>query len=184
MGNAIEFKDRNSLVELVQSHIQNKIDHREWSIHTKNALELLEPRRGLEATWTSGVKARYYHVDVRNAHWRKPATNCYVYLDGVQDLGQDQEIRLYTCESKWEGTLQSGVRIQPRELRGFDAFIIVQSEPRELLLMPHTDAQNYIHHFTGETHLRITYLVCSDQFADARRTYEIVWDGRGSVEFR
>jgi hypothetical protein len=73
--------------------------------------------------------------------------------------------------------------IQPQGYRGLDAFILVLSEPRELRLMPRTDAQNYIHRFFGKTHLRITYVVCSDQFPDAKNTFEVVFDGREAVQF-
>jgi hypothetical protein len=184
MGNAIEFKDRNGFVELVQDRILRKIEQHEWSLNTKNALQLATaPDQGVKAAWRSGVHAAYYHIHVRNLHWRKPATNCYAYLDKVINLDTDEEIKLYTCELKWEGAKQSGVRIQPEGYRGLDAFVIVLSEPRELLLMPQTDAQNYIHHFKGKTHLEITYVLCSDQFPDVKSTFEVIFDGHNSVQF-
>jgi hypothetical protein len=184
MANAIEFTDRNDLVELVRGHIQQKLDRREWSLRTKNALELVKAsRQGIKATWVGGVEASYHHIHVRNLHWRKPATNCYAYLGKVVNLDTGQNIELYTCELKWEGTKQTGVRIQPKGYRGLDAFVIVLAEPRVLLLMPQTDAQNYIHQFTGKTRLGITYLVCSDQFPDVTKTFEVTFDGHDSVEF-
>jgi hypothetical protein len=185
MGNAIEFNDRNGLVELVRDHIQEKIDRDEWSLSTKNTLQLVKaPDQGIKATWVSGDKVAYYHIHVRNLHWRKPATNCYAYLDKVIDLNTIKDVRLYTCELKWEGTKQSGVRIQPKGYRGLDAFVVVLSEPKELLLMPQTDAQNYIHHFKGKTHLEITYVVRSDQFRDVKQTFEVIFDGHDSLEFK
>jgi hypothetical protein len=185
MGNAIEFKDREGLVELVRGHIQQKIDRDEWSLSTKNTLQLVKASdEGVKAAWERGVNAAYYHINVRNLHWRKPATNCYAYLDKVINLETGEDIPLYTCELKWEGTKQSGVRIQPKGYRGLDAFVVVMSEPRELLLMPQTDAQNYIHHFKGKTHLETTYVVCNDQFRDVKQTFEVIFDGRDSLEFK
>jgi len=184
MGNAIEFKDRRGLVELVRSHIQEKIDRHEWSLSTKNTLQLVKaPDQGIRAAWERGVDAAYYHIHVTNLHWRKPATNCYAYLDKVINLNTREDVRLYTCELKWEGTKQSGVRIQPRGYRGLDAFVVLLSEPRALWLMPQTDAQNYIHRFKDKTHLEITYAVCSDQFPDVKKTFEVIFDGRESVQF-
>src|SRR5258705_4869093 len=140
MGNAIEFTDRSELVDLVRTHIQEKIDRNEWSLCTKNTLQLVNaPDHGTIATWVSGHNAAYYHIHVKNLHWQKPATNCYAYLDRVIDLDTGQDVKLRTCELKWEGTMHSGVRIQPKGYRGLDAFVVL-SEPRELLLMQHTDA--------------------------------------------
>jgi hypothetical protein len=185
MGNAIEFKDRKGLVELIRDHIQEKIERDEWSLSTKNTFQLVKaPDQGIKATWLSGMEAAYYHIHVRNLHWRKPATNCYAYLDEVIDLNTGKDVKLYTCELKWEGTRQSGVRIQPKGYRGLDAFVVVLSQPRELLLMPQTDAQNYIHHFKGKTHLEITYVVCSDQFPDMKQTFEVIFDGDDSLQFK
>jgi hypothetical protein len=185
MGNAIEFVDRSRLVELILSHIREKIGRGEWSLRTRNRLELVKaPDQGIKAAWASGVDAAYYHIHVRNLHWRKPATNCYAYLDKVVDLNTGKDVRLYTCELKWEGTKQSGVRIQPNGYRGLDAFIVVLYQTRELWLMPQTDAQNYIHRFRGKTHLEITYVVCSDQFRDTRQTFEVIFDGHDSLEFK
>jgi hypothetical protein len=79
--------------------------------------------------------------------------------------------------------MQTGVRIQPQGNRGLDAFIVVLTEPRELRLMPRTDAQNYIQRFFGKTHLRITYVVCSDRFPDAKNTFEVIFDGHDFVQF-
>src|SRR5207249_10209027 len=137
----------------------------------------------ITAEWLIGVNALYYHIRVRNLHRRKPATNCYAYLDKVTDLIRGGDIEIYTCELKWEGAMQSGVRIQPQGYRGLDAFIVVLSDPRELRLMPRTDAQNYIKRFFGKTHLRMTYVVCSDQFPDAKNTFEVIFDGRDVDRF-
>jgi hypothetical protein len=157
MGNATEFKDRKNLVETVRNYVREKIERHEWSLNTRNALQLVKsPSDPIPAEWLSGVNALYYHIHVRNLHWRKPATNCYAYLDKVTDLIRGEDIEIYTCELKWEGAMQSGVRIQPQGFRGLDALIVVLSDPRELRLMPRTDAQNYIKRFFSKTHLRIT----------------------------
>jgi hypothetical protein len=184
MGNAIEFKNRENLVELVRDHIQRKIDHAVWSLATRNALQLVKaPNQGIKAIWQGGIEASYHHIHVRNLHWRKPATNCGAYLYKVTDLITGHDIELYTCELKWEGTRQSGVRIQPKGHRGLDAFVVLLSKPSQLLLMPNTDAQNHIQHFTGKTHLEITYVVCSDQFLDAKYAFEVIFDGNDFVQF-
>jgi hypothetical protein len=184
MGNAIEFKNRDDLVEIVRNYIKQKIDRHEWTLRTKNTLQLVKaPYEGIEAVWVSGTKASYYHIHVKNLHWRKAATNCYAYLEKVVDLNRGKDIELYTCELKWEGTKQPGVRINPNGYRGLDAFIVVLAEPRTLLLMPQTDAANYIQRFEGNTHLEVTYLVCSDQFPDVTRTFEVIFDGQNSVQF-
>jgi hypothetical protein len=172
MGNAIAFNNRDNLVECVGAHIQGKIERQEWRLKTRNRLQLAIARdTGLPATWMSGEQLSYFHINVHNLHWRKPATNCYAYL------------ARYTCELKWEGTMQSAVRIQPGGYRGLDAFIVMLSPSRELLLMPQTDAQNHINRFRGETNLRITYVVCSDQFPDAKNTFDVMFDGVEKVQF-
>jgi hypothetical protein len=184
MGNAAEFKDRNDLVQIVENHLREKLRRNEWSLDTRNALQLVRSPTGpIQTRWKEGVDASYYHLRVKNLHWRKPATNCYAYLDKVTDLLKQQDIEIYTCELKWEGTLQSDVRIQPRGQRGLDAFTIVLSDPRELRLMPRTDAANYIQRFFGPTQLEITYVVCSDQFPDAKDTFHVIFDGHDVVQF-
>lgn len=184
MGNAIEFTDRNALIECVLGHIQLKIARNDWSLSTRNRLHLVRARdTGAPAVWPSGQQVSYFHINVHNQHWRKPATNCYAYLDKVIDLKTGDEVEHYTCELKWEGTTQSAVRIQPLGFRGLDAFIVTYSPEKELWLMPRTDAQNHINKFSGQTHLKITYVVCSDQFPDGKRTFEVTFDGNKSVEF-
>jgi hypothetical protein len=123
MGNATEFKNRKDLVEVVRNHVQQKIERQEWSLNTRNELQLLKsPDDPIRAKWLGGVNALYYHIRVRNFHWRKPATNCYAYLDKVTDLIRGQDIGIYTCELKWEGAMQSDVRHPAAGLSRFRRF--------------------------------------------------------------
>jgi hypothetical protein len=123
MGNATQFEDRNQLIERVRDHVQRKIDLKEWNLTTRNRLHLCRARdTGMPAGWNGGADVggtdvSYYHINVRNLHWREAATNCYAYLDKVIDLSTGREIEHYTCELKWEGTMQSAVRIQPGKLQ-------------------------------------------------------------------
>jgi hypothetical protein len=184
MGNPIKFEDRNQLIECVRDHVQRKIDLKEWSLTTRNKLQLVRARdTGVPARWNGGADVSYYHINVKNLHWREPATNCYAYLDKLIDLNAGTEIEHYTCELKWEGTMQSAVRIQPGSYRGLDAFIVILSPTKQLWLKPQTDAENHINKFTGPTHLQITYLVCSDQFPDGKGTFEVTFDGNETVRF-
>jgi hypothetical protein len=185
MGNATEFTDRNMLVDLIRTDVQQKVANNEWSLVTRNRLQLAKARdEGVPATWIGEVNVSYFHINVRNLHWRKPATNCYAYLDEVVDLKTGKKIEHYTCELKWEGTMLSGVRIQPQGYRGLDAFIIVPNEgSNELWFKPQTDAVNHVLRLKGSQHLEVTYVVTCDQFRDARQKFEVLFDGSTSVEF-
>ena len=85
-ANAIEFSDRHTLPNIISDLIQQ----RNWNPNWRNELVLEAP------TWRDAhhvvqgrpvMPARFFHIDVRNLHREKLATNCYVYLESAAAPG-------------------------------------------------------------------------------------------------
>jgi hypothetical protein len=181
MGNPIPFqrKEPTDLANLVVDYIQK----RDWSLTSRHRLALSiagdHPVAALNPTFGDDL---YYHLNVKNLHNRKAATNCYAYIDRIVDLnneGADTQIK--TCELKWEGTELQGVRISPLGSRGLDACIFNRRE-NKLHFRPMTDASTYITRFPPVCDLEVTYVVCCDEFVDSVQKFRLIGSGPAKLE--
>jgi len=186
LANATEFTDRDNLPHQVEATVKGKINSGEWSTTTQNRLSL-------EAAHDSGDvdiqtdpmantsrRLSHYHINVDNLHFRKPATNCYAYVENIVNQETGQRIGpKFTCELKWEGTKLQGIRIGPNSSRGLDAFIIehLNSGEKKLVFEPVTDAANHCVTVKEPANLIVTYVVCSQEFAEARQQFRINFNG-------
>ena len=114
---------------------------------------------------------RFFHVNVRNQHWRKDALNCFAYLDVISNLDTKAEFRPDTIELKWKGTWMANVRIGAHASRKFDALWF----PHQLPLQP---AFNVLSDWTGYHFMiqqpgryHLTFAVVSQNFVPARKTF-------------
>jgi hypothetical protein len=166
-ANSTPFTDRRQLAATVVQEIRNRLKEGDWSLNSRNQLELsLANDTGVAALWNNQTKVAYYHINVRNAHHRKAATGCSAYLTEIKEVGSDS-LPHNSAEFKWEGVDSSTVRINPGKSRGFDALLVISASPHVLLIKPFTDASTFIKEFKQSIKLELTFTVSSDQFPDS-----------------
>jgi len=170
-ANAIQFGDRSMLPGVVADSIRR----RSWNPKWRNELVLeREPGQFTDAdriepsqTGVRYLKGRFFHVDVRNRHRAKIATNCYAYLSRVVNLGNEEEIPFRTVELKWAGYVLPNAHILPGQVRRFDAFWVDTEHPTEVRFNLYADATDYTPRLPGVGRYRFTYQVVSDNFPPA-----------------
>lgn len=163
--NSQEFTDPGCLPKLIACHARNK-----WKHHWKNQLRLCRDpeRHGLAVV--NGENIEFFHVSVRNLHKRKPAFNCYVYLEKVIDLSTNTPISVPTIEFKWAGVMRANVLILPHSCRDFDALLINHEEPRRPRFNVFADSPHFEPQIQNCTEAELTYVVVSENFPLARLT--------------
>jgi len=170
--NAIAFSDKNQ----VPDQILKEVKARQWDPRWRNELVLeRDSRQFTDANRiesgpgnTSRVfEARFFHIDVRNRHRTKTATNCYVYLARAVNLDNSEEIPLKTIEFKWAGYTLPNAQIPARQARAFDAFWVAKQDPTKLQFNIFSDATDYFPRIQGEGLYRFDYSVGSDNFPTA-----------------
>ncbi len=154
--NAFPFSDRKLLPTSIAGTVR-----REWDTHSKNQLRLEPVPVDTHNLW-------YAHVRVRNLHHRKPARNCYAYLEKAYSVSCDRDISLETTELKWQYVGHPCTTITAKSFRRFDAFW-VSKDKKGIRLSTLVDTGEFVDNIItdpGEYHL--TYIVISDNFRDAR----------------
>jgi hypothetical protein len=171
-ANAIPFSDRH----LLSSAIADKIRERGWEPSWRNEL-VLERQPGqfhdAQRIVNSAVikGARFFHIDVRNRHRIKTATNCYVYLEKITNLNTSVETPLKTIEFKWAGYTLPYAHIPPGKARQFDGFWVFHEMPTHLQFNVFSDATDYIPRLDGEGRYELSYLVLADNFPQTRASF-------------
>jgi len=76
--------------------------------------------------------ARYYHVTVKNRHYKKLARDCVVFIKDIKELRDDvTELRaIDLVEIKWRGVKSARVTIPPDKERMFDGFFVFENYTR------------------------------------------------------
>lgn len=173
-GNATPFKNRDSLPSIISSKVQEL-----WNPHWKNQLVMEIPRvpfRDVPDITTDRVK-RYFHIQVRNLHLRKPAINCSVYLEKVFVPLKNNEISIETTGVKWRGSTSPNTAIAPTAHRKFNAFWIYHNVSLEHVSFEGCmDVSNIFEDMPtpiGFKDLELTYLVISENFRPIRKTFRL-----------
>jgi len=158
--NCFQFEDVSELPDLVMKQIEAM----GWDSHWKAQLTL--ERSETEPGSSPEDSRRIYHIQVRNAHQRKPAINCSAFLHKIKKLGSDDTIPFQKFELKWAGTKIPFVTIMPSEYRSFDAFYITRDEPTTLkwLDFSYTDTKEVCPDVTDAGEYEIIYVVTSFNF--------------------
>lgn len=191
MGNGKWFSTFEELPQLVYDSIKEKVVNGLWSTSTRNRLNIkLAPQAAREEP--QGKVWHYYHAVVTNLHHRKRATNCCTYLDKL--VVNQMEWKHRRAELKWRGVLSPAVSIwnsdtpEGNSSREFDAFIIEEGNHpngNQLMFKSLTDAPNFDPApICGPAEVEATFIVCSDQFPDARETFRFRYDGIMGIELR
>jgi len=174
-ANSIAFSHRSTLAELVVAAVE---EDEEWNPHWKNQLRIERvPEQFQNALRIPENKpARFFHIRVQNLHQRKPATNCYVYLEHAYDISQQVDIDLETIEFKWEGYMQPDAVIGPKSCRHFDAFWVFHDEPSHARFNVFSDSTRFHPRLLHAGDYRLTYCVISENFPPARITCNLRLD--------
>lgn len=170
-ANSTQFSDRSTLPNVIADMIQQK----QWDPHWKNQL-VLERDAGqfVDARhFQTNAVSRYFHVSVRNLHPRKPALNCYVYLERARNLSRDHDIRVETIELKWAGYTLPNAVIGPKSSRRFDAFWVPHDHPTSLGFNVFSDSTEFIPRIDSLGDHELTYLVTSENFPPAHGTFAL-----------
>lgn len=179
-GNAIGFADRAQLPNLVVTEVQNR-----WNPRWKDRLLLmreadqhvdirkgrLNPQTGMGEF----VPTRFFHITVRNLNPRKMATNCYAYLEKVEQLTDTgrTDIRMKTIEFKWEGYTLPNAVIAAGHERSFDAFFVYEDNPSQVQFNVFCDSGAVIPRLPSSEDFLLTYGVISENFAHATQTFQL-----------
>jgi hypothetical protein len=176
--NAIHFTDRHTLANVVG----DTIVRRKWKPDWRNELTLERDKNEFTSPQIANlanIPAKCFHIDIRNRHLDRFATNCYVYLEKAVRLGPSADtVHLKTVELKWAGTMFPSVGIGPGSIRTFDAFFILPESPTVLRFSGFMDASDYHPHIQGEGEYELSYLVTASNFPVARRSFKLKLDGR------
>ncbi|WP_009959111.1 hypothetical protein [Verrucomicrobium spinosum] len=184
LANSTPFGDREHLARIIRSTVFEKLETGEWCLESGNQLQMsVTPQNGDLADWAGGIKVLHYHIRIQNPHRQRPATSCFAYIQRITDKLNGEDLPIYTCELKWEGTPLQGIRIGPGGMRGLDAFVAQTAPDHSLVFKPCTDAVNHIVQLTGPHQLQVTYVVTSNEFPDTTGTFEIDYDGTRVTRF-
>ena len=174
-ANATNFTDRNLLPNVIADGVRE----RGWDPHWKNELVLeREPGQFTDAMRVENragpqtpFPGRFFHIDVRNRHRSKIATNCCVYMAKAINLDTSQEIPLKTVEFKWAGYVLPNAHILPGQVRRFDAFWLAHHLPMTMQFNVYSDATDYIPRIEGEGRYELSYQVVADNFPAASGSF-------------
>jgi hypothetical protein len=168
-ANATPFTDRYLLPNVIADQVQRL----SWDPHWRNEIVLeRDPTQHRDAQFFGPQDfGRFFHIGVRNRHRHKTATNCYVYLEKAAKLDPLTEIPLNAVEIKWAGYVQPNAHIPSGTARRFDAFYIRHDLPDRLQFNIFSDSTEFFPRIEGEGRYELSYLVVSDNFPPARRSF-------------
>jgi hypothetical protein len=169
-ANAISFSDRHTLANVVA----DKINQRKWNPRWRNELVLeRSPGEFTDAYIEGGKLARFFHINVRNLHRTRIATNCYAYLEKASRIDPPTELAIRMVEYKWEATRLPNVGISAGTTRSLDAFFILHDSPTVLRFNALADSSIFFPKIQGEGEYELSYAVISENFAVASALFKL-----------
>jgi len=174
-ANCIEFEDRAELPDTVAK----KIEERKWNPEWRNELILERDEKEFDDVDQVGqimIKARFYHLKVRNLHDRTTAHDCVAYLEKIRDVSTGKEWVPDLVEFKWKGVKGSRIAIPPKKCRYLDAFHVYHGSPRMVYLGINSfiiDWTGYLQQYTleGPGNFELAYVVFSENFSSTRAKF-------------
>ena len=118
-------------------------------------------------------QARFFHINVRNRHRRKVATNCYVYLQKAVNLDASTEIRVEPIALKWAAYTLPNAQIMPGKSREFSAFWIAHYAPTAVNFSAFSDAEWFTPPITQEGRYEFDYQIVGDNFPSVSGSYTL-----------
>jgi len=174
-GNSINFTDRARLA----AEVVNEAKRRGWDPSWQNSLAIeWDAQLQADTMRVPGpIKARFFHIRVRNNHHHKAARNVYGYLVEVVNLDTREPVSFESVEFKWAGYVLPNATIAPGQSRKLDALWLPHLQPTLPQFNALTDSGDFIPHFQGVGAWRLTYEVQSDNVPGARRSFRLRLDG-------
>lgn len=133
-GNPVRFSSEEDLLEKIRRETRAA----GWNPTSRRELEILrDPREftnaAIPATSTEGQQGwapvRYYHLAVRNRHWRLMATDCIVHLLGVRKVASGEVAHPDTVELKFKHVTSQSISLPPSSAREFDGVLVPEAQP-------------------------------------------------------
>lgn len=174
-ANEIAFSERSTLPDLVIDNVQQRMKEGRWDPRWRNELALERGPGDIRdpVVRNTGKTGRFYYIAVRNRHRSRTALNCCAYLENLSALDRGSDIPVPTVEFKWEGYLLPNAHVHAKTVRRFDAFWVLHESPTQILFnTPFCDAWPFLPNIGGaDSQYKLTYLVLSDNFPPARRSF-------------
>ena len=172
-ANAASFDDRKTLPDKIEDEVKGRLKAGKWNSRWRNEIVLESPTTPEDVpSKTPGVNRRFFHIIVRNRHRHRAATNCYAYLQRATNLDSSETKSYPMFELKWEGYVLPYVNIPPENYRRFDGFFISPESPTQLhFSRMFSDRGTIVPSLQGAGHYELNYLVLSNDFPPARRSY-------------
>ena len=173
-ANATPFTDRSLLSNLVVKSVEKS----NWDPHWRNelVLELDTKHYDVDRSDDAGraFQARFFHINVRNRHRSKIATNCFVYLLEATNLDSKEKFRVDPIALKWAAYKLPNAQILPGESREFSAFWIAHDSPTMLKLSDYfSDAVWFSPPIEQEGQYEFVYQVVGDSFSSASGSFTV-----------
>jgi hypothetical protein len=176
-ANCVPFTDRSSLPQQIAEKAQEKIANQTWNPHWRNELRLERDSLEYEDVYDSrnqGRLWRWYHMRVRNLHWRKLARNCVVYLENYINQQTGAINTPEFVEFKWKGIVTPAVTIPPKQCRYLDALRVSHHKPNEVNLAINPFIVDYTgfqrsYKIVGPGVYELTYVLFSEDFFPSRQ---------------
>ena len=174
-SNPAEFGDRRMLPDVAIPPVQRKGWRSGWRYH----LTLYrDPKQhsdaDMQVATPFGVrssKGRWFHIEVRNSHPKKPAINCYTYLKRLTCINTKTVIPLEANEFYRAGCVLLSAQIDPYESRYFDSFYVLHDEPYVPLFPMFSDSTKHYPRVCGPGQYEMTYEVVSDNLPPSEKTF-------------
>lgn len=178
-SNSIPFGDREHLATVVADHVSRVGWKSNW--RRELTIELSDPlfmdATRVERDQFDNVQSfvgRFFHVSARNNDLRRPAVNCYVYLEKVKDLSSGKGLVLETIEFKWAGYGHPNAIIGPASVRRFDAFWLKHNDPTRVRFNSFADSTAFHPPMLCNRQYEMTYRVVSENFSSISRTLRLI----------
>ncbi len=163
--NCLPFSDAGQLPGLVEDRIKKM----GWRSDFKNALVLsISTPPFTDAVDLSGANNRFFHLDVRNLHHRKPALFCTAYVESIVSGGLGASGGLRMVELKWAGSSEQFAVVPPGTARQIDAGFVPHRAPNVFAFNTFSTSSQYMPPLCGPASFEATYLVVSQNFPLAR----------------
>jgi len=146
-ANCIGFSDRRHVPAVAEDAVRQQ----GWDPTNRNLLMLSrDARESTRAIEITGRRKTFYHLDVKNLHRSRAATNCHVYLRSIRHVSANRDLEVRTVEMKWEGVLSTPyVTIGPKSTRSVDVLFAYDDKPGAAFAPAFTDSERLMPKFEG-----------------------------------
>ena len=119
---------------------------------------------------------RWYHIEVKNIHYKKIALDCVAYLESSKNVLTGDEKQSTPVEFKQRGVNVPRTIIRPRYTRGLDAFFVPHEAPDRVYFGINRSLVDFTglyeeYSLNGPGKFELTLVVYSINFSPIRRTF-------------